>query len=56
MPKTNLRTLWNRNKPVLNGWLQIDCPLTAEIMSRQDYDSITIDLHILNIFRLLLLL
>ena len=45
MPKTNLRTLWNRNKPVLNGWLQIDCPLTAEIMSRQDYDSITIDMQ-----------
>jgi len=45
MPKTNLRTLWNRNKPVLNGWLQIDCPLTAEIMSKQDYDSITIDMQ-----------
>ncbi len=45
MSKTKLRTLWNSNKPVLNGWLQIDCPLTAEIMSRQGYDTITIDMQ-----------
>ena len=31
--------------PVLNGWLSIGNPLTAEIMATQGYDAITIDLQ-----------
>jgi 4-hydroxy-2-oxoheptanedioate aldolase len=36
---------WAANEPVLNGWLSIACPFTAEIMAEQGYDSITIDLQ-----------
>ena len=36
---------WAANEPVLNGWLSIACPFTAEIMAAQGYDSITIDLQ-----------
>jgi 4-hydroxy-2-oxoheptanedioate aldolase len=36
---------WEAGKPVINGWLSIACPFTAEIMAAQGYDSITIDLQ-----------
>ncbi|GAN80533.1 HpcH/HpaI aldolase family protein [Acidocella aminolytica] len=36
---------WANNEPVLNGWLSIACPFTAEIMAAQGYDSVTIDLQ-----------
>lgn len=36
---------WAANEPVLNGWLSIACPFTAEIMAAQGYDSVTIDLQ-----------
>jgi 4-hydroxy-2-oxoheptanedioate aldolase len=40
-----IREKWNAGKPVINGWLSIACPFTAEIMAEQGYDSITIDLQ-----------
>ncbi|MBO6540454.1 MAG: 2,4-dihydroxyhept-2-ene-1,7-dioic acid aldolase [Rhizobiaceae bacterium] len=40
-----LRSLWADGQPSLNGWLSIGCPLTAEIMAEQGYDSICIDLQ-----------
>jgi 4-hydroxy-2-oxoheptanedioate aldolase len=40
-----LRSLWAEGRPVLNGWLSIGCPFTAEIMAEQGYDSICIDLQ-----------
>lgn len=40
-----LETLWVEGRPVLNGWLSIGCPFTAEIMAAQGYDSICIDLQ-----------
>jgi len=40
-----IRQAWAAGKPVINGWLSIACPFTAEIMAHQGYDSITIDLQ-----------
>lgn len=43
MFKNKLRQLWDQGLPVLNGWLSIGNPFTAEIMAAQGYDSVTID-------------
>ena len=40
-----LRETWNTGKPALNGWLAIPSTFSAEIMSHQNFDSITIDLQ-----------
>ena len=43
MPQNNIRRLWGEGKPVINAWLSIGNTFTAEIMSRQGYDAVTID-------------
>jgi len=45
MKLNNIKSLWADGKPVVNGWLSIACPFSAEIMAEQGYDSITIDLQ-----------
>ena len=40
-----IRTTWAAGRPVVNGWLSIASPFTAEIMAAQGYDSVTIDLQ-----------
>ena len=45
MQKNKLKEIWENHKPALNGWLSINCSFTAEIMSRQNYDSLTIDMQ-----------
>lgn len=45
MIPNKIKKLWSSGKPVINGWLSISCPFTAEIMAEQGYDSITIDLQ-----------
>ena len=45
MQPNGIRAQWSAGKPVINGWLSIACPFTAEIMAAQGYDSITIDLQ-----------
>lgn len=45
MLKNKIKTLWAEKKPVLNGWLSIGNPFTAEIMASQGYDSVTIDIQ-----------
>lgn len=42
---TAVRDLWAQGRPVLNGWLSIGNPFTAEIMAAQGYDSVTIDVQ-----------
>src|SRR5689334_15791641 len=37
--------LWKSNEQVINGWVTIASPFTAEIMAEQGYDSITVDLQ-----------
>ncbi len=44
MPNS-LRETWNAGKPALNGWLGIPSSFSAELMSQQNFDSITIDLQ-----------
>ena len=45
MKPNAIRQNWAAGKPVINGWLSIACPFTAEIMAHQGYDSLTIDLQ-----------
>ena len=43
MIPNNLRARWAEGQAVINGWLSIANPFSAEIMAAQGYDSITID-------------
>ena len=45
MKANGLRTLWADGKAALNGWLALPSSLGAEIMARQGFDSLTIDLQ-----------
>jgi 4-hydroxy-2-oxoheptanedioate aldolase len=42
---TRLRAVWRRGQAAVNGWLSIPSTVTAELVARQDYDSITVDLQ-----------
>ena len=43
--QNKLRSLWNDNAQAVNAWLGIPSTITAEIVSKQGFDSITIDLQ-----------
>jgi 4-hydroxy-2-oxoheptanedioate aldolase len=43
--QNKLRTLWNEGASAVNAWLGIPSTVTAEIVSRQGFDAITIDLQ-----------
>ncbi len=43
--ENKLRTLWNEDASAVNAWLGIPSTITAEIVSRQGFDAITIDLQ-----------
>lgn len=43
--QNRLREVWSAGRPALNGWLGIPSTFSAEILSRQNFDSITIDLQ-----------
>ena len=43
--QNRIKQLWKRGKTVINGWLTIPNAFTAEIMSTQGYDTITVDLQ-----------
>ena len=45
MIRNGIRARWAEGRAVLNGWLSIACPFTAEIMAEQGYDALTIDLQ-----------
>ena len=45
MRKNNLKKLIQEGKPVINGWLQIPHSFSAEVMAKQGYDSLTIDMQ-----------
>lgn len=45
MSSHHVKQLWSRGQPVLNGWLSVASPFTAEIMAAQGYDALTIDLQ-----------
>jgi 4-hydroxy-2-oxoheptanedioate aldolase len=37
--------VWGRGEVAVNGWLSIPSSVTAEMVARQDYDTITVDLQ-----------
>jgi len=43
--QNKIRQLWLKNQPVLNGWLSIPAPFSAEIMAAQDFDALTVDMQ-----------
>lgn len=43
--KNRMKQIWSSGRPVLNGWLAIGDPFTAEIMAAQGYDSLTVDMQ-----------
>ncbi len=45
MRKNNLKKLLKDGKPIINGWLQIPHSYPAEVMAKQGYDSLTIDMQ-----------
>lgn len=45
MKPNRLRTLWQDDRTAVNGWLAIPSPFAAEVMARQGWDSLTIDLQ-----------
>jgi 4-hydroxy-2-oxoheptanedioate aldolase len=42
---TRMQRVWERGDAVLNGWLSIPSTVTAEMVARQDYDAIVVDLQ-----------
>lgn len=45
MKPNGMKKIWKDGGAVLNGWLSIANPFTAEIMAAQGYDSVSIDLQ-----------
>ena len=43
--KNKLRTLWGEGATGINAWLGIPSTVTAEIVSRQGFDAVTVDLQ-----------
>ena len=45
MQNNKLRDKWKTGQCALNGWLSLPCALSAEIMARQGWDVVTIDMQ-----------
>ena len=45
MDTNPLRARWRESKPVVNGWVAIPDGFAAEVMARQGWDSITVDMQ-----------
>lgn len=45
MIKNKVKLAWAEGRPVVNGWLSVGNPFTAEIMAAAGFDSLTIDLQ-----------
>ena len=45
MRENRIRTIWKAGGAVVNGWLAIPNPFSAETMAHQGGDSLTIDLQ-----------
>jgi 4-hydroxy-2-oxoheptanedioate aldolase len=43
--ETRLARVWREGGVAVNGWLSIPSPVTAELVARQGYDTITVDLQ-----------
>ena len=45
MKKNKLKEIFKQGKFAVNGWLQIPNSFTAELMAKQNWDSLTIDMQ-----------
>ncbi len=45
MRKNKLKELFKKGKAAINGWLQIPNSFTAELMAKQNWDSLTLDMQ-----------
>ena len=45
MKQNKIKKMMQDGKPVVNGWLQIPSSFSAEVMSHQGWDSLTIDMQ-----------
>src|SRR5437763_949316 len=45
MRPNKIKQLWSENKPVTLGWLSIANTFTAEVMARQGFDALCVDLQ-----------
>ena len=45
MKQQSLRNCWLEGKGAINAWCSIPSAVTAEMMSMNDFDSITIDMQ-----------
>ena len=45
MRKNKIKQMMQQGKPVINGWLNIPSTVSAEVMSQENWDSLTIDLQ-----------
>ena len=45
MKENKVKKMMQEGKPVVNGWLQIPSSFSAEVMSHQGWDSLTIDMQ-----------
>ena len=45
MRKNKLKEMFKEGKPIVNGWLQIPSGFSAEVMAKQGWDSLTIDMQ-----------
>ena len=45
MRENKLKKIWARGDAVVNGWLSIPSAFSAEVMSHQGFDSLTVDMQ-----------
>ncbi|CAN5280417.1 aldolase/citrate lyase family protein [soil metagenome] len=45
MRENNIRNIWSKGETALTGWLAIPSSLSAELMARQGWDAVCIDLQ-----------
>ncbi|MBV9491352.1 MAG: 2,4-dihydroxyhept-2-ene-1,7-dioic acid aldolase [Verrucomicrobia bacterium] len=45
MRKNLIKESWQRDEPVVNGWLTLPTSITAEVMAHEGWDALTIDLQ-----------
>ena len=45
MRENRLRTMWQNDQAVVNGWLAIPNSFSAEVMAQQGWDSVTVDMQ-----------
>ena len=45
MRENRVRTIWQSGEAAVNGWLHIPSSWSAEIMSHQGWDSLTVDMQ-----------